>query len=88
MIHQFKDFVGDEIHCKLECTYKTTLAPTSSSVILQIYNHSSDTWIALVTDNTSSADVDNGLMTIIEDLSDYKDESNVITCRIYQLAIN
>jgi hypothetical protein len=87
MVHQFKDFVGDNASCTLEWEGQSSLAPTSSTVYLQIYNRDTSEWNTIDSDNTSNADTDFTLTANIADLTDYKDASNVISCRIYQLAL-
>jgi hypothetical protein len=87
MIHQFKDYVGSENSCNLEWEGQTTLAPTSSTVYLQIYNRNTLTWDTVDSDNTSAADADFTLEANIADLTNYKDGSDVISCRVYQEAL-
>jgi hypothetical protein len=83
-IHQFKDFVGNTNSADLEWEGQTNCAPSFSTVYLQIYNHNTDTWDAVDSDNSSSADTDFTLSGNIADLTNYKDASNVISCRVYQ----
>lgn len=86
MIHQFKNFVGSQTTGQLEWEGKTALAPSSSTVYLQIYNRNTNAWETVDSDNSSSADVDFELTAVIADFTNYKDASNVIVCRVYQLA--
>jgi len=86
MIHQYKNFVGDQPSCQLEWEGQTTFAPTSSTVYLQIYNRITPGWETVDSDNFSNASTDFVLKADIADLTDYKDASNVISSRIYQLA--
>lgn len=87
MIHQFKDFVGSQTECSVQWEGKSDLAPNLSAVYLEIYNRNTSAWEQLDSDNTAGADVDFELEGKIADLTNYKDVSNVITCRVYQLAI-
>ena len=87
MVHQFKDYVGNVSGCQLNWEGQSTLAPTSSTVYLQIFNRNTSTWDMVDSDNTSNADTDFVLSVLVESLTNYKDESNVIVCRVYQLAI-
>jgi len=87
MVHQFKDYVGASNACTLEGELQTTLAPSSSTVYLQIYNLNTTTWDTVDNDNTSSVNTDFTLTANVADLTNYKNVSNVISCRIYQLAI-
>jgi hypothetical protein len=69
-----------------ETAYKYAgLAPSLSTVYLQIYNTSSDEWETVDSDNSSNADTDFSLIASMEDLTNYKNISNVISCRVYQL---
>ncbi len=86
-IHQYKDFASVETKCMIEWEGQTDLAPSSSTVYLQIYNRNSSTWETIASDNTSAADTDFGLGASIADLTNYKDGNSVISCRVYQLDI-
>jgi hypothetical protein len=83
-IHQFKDYVGTSRKCSLEWEGQSNQAPSSSTVYLQIYNVSSATWEAVDNDSTTGASTDFILEGTISDLTDYRDGSNLITCRVYQ----
>lgn len=84
-LHQFKDYVGASNAANLEWEGQTNLAPSSSTVILQIYNQNTPAWETVDSDNTSLADTDFSLIADIADLTNYKDAENVISCRVYQL---
>lgn len=86
-IHQFKDYVGAAGTCSLEWEGQTNCAPSLSTVYLQIFNRNTPAWETVDTDNTSAEDTDFTLTAIIPDLTNYKDTSNVIVCRVYQLDI-
>lgn len=85
ILHQFKKFVGDNTTCKVEVELKSTLAPTSSTIYLQIYNKLTG-WETLTTNNTFPADTNLEMEKRIPDLTNYKDDHGVVTCRVYQLA--
>lgn len=87
MIHQFKDFVGSTNSGVLEWEGQTDLAPSTSTVYLQIYNHNTNTWTTVDSDNASSVNTDFNLTASIADFTNYKDLTGVISCRIYQQAI-
>jgi hypothetical protein len=87
MVHQFKEFVGANTQCRLECEAQTTLSPVASTVYLQVYNHVSLAWENIDSDSDSEINTDFTLQADIEDLTDYKDTSNIISCRVYQLAL-
>jgi hypothetical protein len=84
-IHQFKDFVGTNPSTALEWEGQSGLAPSISPVYLQIYNQDSNLWETVDSNNTEAADTDFILEADILDLTDYRDGSNVISCRVYQL---
>lgn len=86
MVHQFKDFVGSATTRGLMCDCQSDLAPSSSTVYLQIYNHNTSTWTTIASNSTAAANTDFVLQASVN-LTNYKDASNVISCRIYQLAI-
>ena len=52
MIHQYKDFVGANTTCQVEWEGQVTLAPSSSTVYLQIYNQNTTTWETIDSDNS------------------------------------
>ena len=87
MIHQFKNFLGTGGAATLEWEGQTSLAPSSSTVYLQIYNRNSAEWDTVDSDNSSPVDTDFILTVDIGDLTDYKDGSNVVSCRVYQEAL-
>ncbi len=86
-VHLFKDFMSVENKCMIECELQTNVAPSSSTVYLQIYNRNSSEWETIASDNTSAADTDFGLGASVADLTNYKDGNSVISCRVYQLDI-
>jgi hypothetical protein len=66
---------------------KTNLAPTISTIYLQIFNRTSGLWETIDSDNTTTADTYFYLQGFISaNLSDYYSGSNVVSCRIYQEA--
>lgn len=87
MLHQFKDHVGEVSSCTVEWEGQSTLAPSASIVKLQIFNHTSGEWDDVDTDSASDADTDFTLTNSVDVSANYKDASNVITCRVYQEAL-
>lgn len=83
-IHQFKNDVGSANSCILTWKGKTDTAPSSSTVHLEIYNRDTTVWDSVDTDSTTAANTDFTLTGTIPDLTDYKDVSNLISCRVYQ----
>jgi hypothetical protein len=86
-IHEFKDFVGTAGNVRVEARARTTVAPSLSTVYLQIYNYNSSTWETIDSDNGSPADTKFTLTADIADLTNYKNGSQMIVCRVYQLGI-
>jgi hypothetical protein len=87
MIHQFKDFYPTNYPCLFTWTGNSNLAPTTSAVVLQVYNQVTLTWDTIATNNTAGAGVDFTLTFTIPDPTNYKDGSQVISSRVYQLAV-
>ena len=86
MVHQYRNFVGSNTQCTVNWDGQSTLAPSSSTVYLQIYNLVSPGWDPVDDDNASDANTDFQLSGTLLDLTNYKDAQNIITCRVYQRA--
>jgi hypothetical protein len=84
MVHEFKDYVGLAFNAGLNLEVRSSLAPSSSTVYLQIFNRTSSTWETVASNNTASEDTDFTLSPNIMDLTNYKDDDLVISCRVYQ----
>jgi hypothetical protein len=87
MIHQFKDFYPTNQPCYLNWTGRSDLAPSTSAVFLQIFNQNTGAWETVATNNVIGAGIDFTLTALIPDPTDYKDGSQVISSRVYQLAV-
>jgi len=87
MIHEYKDYVGTANSCDVSCDLQTDLDPSLSTVYLQIFNRSTNEWNTIDSYNSSTVSTDFTLSGTVSDLTNYKDESTLISCRIYQLAI-
>jgi hypothetical protein len=87
-IFEFKDQADDstdEIHVTWKG--KTNIAPSSSDVILEIYNRTDSLWQQLDKDTTTGANTEFTLSGDITDsLAEYYSGSNFVSCRVYQLA--
>lgn len=69
------------------CRLKTSIAPSTSPVYLQIYNRTSGNWETLDSNNTASANTKFTLSgTQSSNLSDYYDDSFWVSFRVYQKA--
>ena len=67
---------------------KSTVAPSSHTVYLQIYNRTTASWTTLTSNNTASANTEFTLeSTVNTNISDYYDANYVVSCRLYQEAI-
>jgi len=85
-LHQFKDYVADNSRT-LEWEGQTNLVPTASTVYLQIYNRNTPAWETVDSDNTTAEDTDFILTANVNDLTNHKDGSGVVSCRVYQEAV-
>ncbi len=79
--------MGSSSSVDLEWEGQTNTAPSWSTVYLQIFNQVSGEWENVDSDNSSSAATDFTLSGTVPSLTNYKDGSNVISCRVYQLAV-
>jgi hypothetical protein len=84
VIHQFKDFAGSLISRTLECELQSSIAPLYATVYLQIYNQVTATWETIDTNSSSAADTDFILIGDVANLTNYKNASNVVSCRVWQ----
>lgn len=85
VIHQFKNFIpGGESSCNLTWEGQSTLAPSASTVFLQIFNRNTPAWETVDSNNTTGVNTDFILDAAISDLTNYKDSGSVISCRVYQ----
>lgn len=75
----------DEIH--VSWRGKSSLAPATSPVVLQIYNRSAGAWETLVSNSDAPADSDFTLTSSkTTNLNQYYDGNNWVAFRVYQLA--
>jgi hypothetical protein len=87
MIHQFRDFAGTNTNCTYQVNLQTSLSPALSPVVLQFYNHTTSTWVTMSTYTSDVVNTDFNMTVLFLPLSDYKDVNNVVSSRVYQLAI-
>jgi len=87
MIHQFKKFVGDDPYFIVDYQGQTSLAPSSSTVYFQIYNRVSGLWETIDSNDLAGADLPIELSSRIGSPSNYRDADDVVSCRVYQLAL-
>lgn len=66
---------------------KSSIAPSASTAVLQIYNRNSGLWETLDSNSTAAANTPFTLSgSKVSGLSNYYDGSNWVSCRVYQLA--
>jgi len=65
---------------------QSSLAPSSSPVILQVFNRTAGEWETIAQNNTANADTDFTLTYVLSDLDVYRDINGFISCRVYQNA--
>lgn len=69
----------------IDWTGQSDVAPSDSTVYLQVYNRDSTVWETIDSDGTTAADTDFDLQgTVTTSLSDYYDAGHWIACRVYQ----
>jgi hypothetical protein len=85
-IVQFKDHAGSWDYVNVKWNGQSDVAPTSSTVYLQIYNTNTTTWETLDSDSLTAADTDFDLEGTKDGLANYKDDNGYIICRVYQEA--
>ncbi len=85
VLHQFKDYIVGNL-ATFRWEGQTNYDPTLSPVVLQIFNTNTDTWETIDTDNSSAIDTDFILTANVPDLTDYKEVSGLVACRVYQSA--
>jgi hypothetical protein len=86
-IFLFKDYIGASSTFTVTWEGQSSLAPSLSVVVLQVYNRNSTTWETLDSDNAAAANTDFELTgSVLANVANYKDASNVVSCRVYQLA--
>jgi len=89
MVFLFKDQYDTSTgFLDLYCRAKSSLAPSTSSVYLQVYNRNTGLWETVDTESAAAADTKFTLNAIIDtNLSDYYDANRWVSCRIYQLGV-
>lgn len=84
LIQQFKYIhINDTARVKVTWIGKTSTAPSTNTVYLQIYNYTTASWVELDSNSTESADTEFKLLGY-KTGTDYYDASNEITARVYQ----
>lgn len=88
-IVQFKDkHINNADNIALNTKIKVSLAPSQSTVYLQIYNQNSSEWETIDSDDATGTDTEFVLTgSITANQSDYYDVSNWVASRIYQQSV-
>lgn len=86
LIHEFKDKnTNNTDQVTLTWNGQSDVAPSTTSVRLQVYNRNSTTWETLATESSASANTDFTLTgSVTSNLSNYYDGSFYISGRVYQ----
>lgn len=84
VIHQFKNFANGHSTAELKWEGQATVAPSTSTVYFQVYNQSTG-WETIDQNSTAPANTDFTFFHPLADLTAYKDATNVISTRVYQL---
>jgi len=84
-IHQFKNYYDSE-GAGFLWEGQSNMAPSASPVILEIYNYNTSEWEELDRDSVTEADTDFELGAEVVDLTNYRNPSGIVTCRVYQLS--
>lgn len=84
-IHQFKQQMNGTGGI-INAVAQVTIPCSTSTTYLQIYNRQSEppAWDTIDSDNATGANTDFTLSATVADLTDYKDENNIVACRVYQ----
>lgn len=85
MVHQVKEFASGQSYCNVEWEGRSSLAPQSSAVYLQVYNCVTDEWETIDTESSAREDINFELSAKVRSLTNYV-ENHEITVRVYQLA--
>jgi hypothetical protein len=87
LIHQYRIVNNtNKDSIKVKINLQSTLAPTVSSVYLQVWNVVTELWETLTYNNSSPAETDFDLeYTITSNVSNYYDSSYEVAFRVYQL---
>lgn len=86
LVHQFKKTNDNrEDNIRVRAVVKSTYAPTSKAVFLQIWNGTTLSWETIASENTKDANVDFSLDAFVPtNDSSYYDFGNQIAVRVYQ----
>lgn len=85
VIVMFKNVVTPGLPFTVTWNGKTNIAPTTSTVFMQLLNRTTNAWETLASNNGAAANVDFTLTaTKSSGMANYLDVNNQIACRVYQ----
>jgi len=89
LVHQFKNkSISNTRSISVNWDGKTTLAPSDSPVVLQIYNRIATEWESLDTESGVGAGTEFTLTgSKTSDVGNYYDANNLVSCRVYQQVV-
>jgi len=88
LIHQHAKVNSNKSALSIKWNGQSTLAPSSSTVYLQIYNFNTNSWETLSSNNSASANTDFSLTgSKTTNLTYYYDSDNYCYVRVYQEAV-
>jgi hypothetical protein len=86
LIHQYKEYSGSHTIARIQWKGQSSLAPSLSPVLLQVYNHTFNEWNTIDSNSVAERYVEFTLSATI-DLTNYKDVNSVVSCRVYQVGL-
>jgi hypothetical protein len=85
LVHLFRKLAAPSTSFTGRWTGQSTLAASTSSVILQVYNYNTPGWETVDTDNTTAANTNITLeATVDTNINNYIDTAGVVSFRVYQ----
>lgn len=85
-VHQFqKEYTNNNEHIYVTWNGQTDIKPTDSTIYLQVYNNASGSWEDIDSNNTANSNTDFNLSgSTSGTASDYYDNENKVSIRVYQ----
>jgi len=86
LIHQWKKVNNtNRDSIKVKVNLQSTIAPTTSTIYLQVWNENTSAWETIASNNTALADTDFDLeYTISSNVTNYYDSTYEVAFRVYQ----
>jgi hypothetical protein len=84
-IHQFRVEASDMTNIKVQWDGRSSLAPTISSVVMQVYMFGLQEWTTVATESLEAANTDFLMTCTLDDITQlYKNPMGDIVFRVYQ----